>query len=210
MGKKEESANKKREKEELDKVVLLFFWKKQLGNVLSNFFRGPIEIEDIDPATGSSILRSFSSGEHAFHGMKMHLVAKEVQDEERKIQLSQYGRKFEVAGDFDTLEGNQVKSKGGKSKNGMPLKVDELNIWGEKSVEIQRLICSYKFLHEQRVRDCLKTHRYKVLIHPSRVGLHNVHKCVWEGRGSIVDGGLVIKGGNMLGKIWMKIRDELL
>jgi hypothetical protein len=34
-----------------------------------------------------------------------------------------------------------------------------------------------------------------------------VRSRLWEGRGRVIDGKMVVLGGNMLGNIWMKIRD---
>jgi predicted NAD-dependent protein-ADP-ribosyltransferase YbiA (DUF1768 family) len=203
MEKKEHAAQKKMEKEAIDNLVLSFFFAKKIGTELSNFYMCPIEIEF------SGTVRCFSSGEKAFHGMKYIVISKELIDEVRKSQLSVYGSHFEVNGLFDMLNGPQVKAKGGR--NGMRLEMDELSIWGEKCVAIQRQICTYKFLHEEKVRVCLQTHKYKVLIHPAlRVSLGKMKNCVWEGRGMIVEGELVILGGNMLGKIWMEIRDKFM
>ena len=41
-----------------------------------------------------------------------------------------------------------------------------------------------------------------------RCNREKVKNRLWEGRGEICDDKLVVLGGNMLGNIWMEIRDS--
>jgi hypothetical protein len=41
-----------------------------------------------------------------------------------------------------------------------------------------------------------------------RCSEEKVKSRLWEGKGVIVDGNVKVIGGNMLGNLWMKIRDK--
>ena len=65
----------------------------------------------------------------------------------------------------------------------------------------------YKYKNSQLVRDVLQKTKGKVLIHPAmRMNIKKVPNCLWEGR-YIKEENKII-GRNMLGKIWMDIRDN--
>ena len=93
--------------------VLNFFGKKKEGRELSNFWEGRVEVDG----------RIYGSGEGAFHGSK-YIEVSNVNEGERKSKLEKYGRKFEIDGEFGSMDGTELKKKGGKK--GMMLNEDEI------------------------------------------------------------------------------------
>ena len=177
--------------------VLKFFSKSKEGKELSNFYKGNVIIDD----------RLYNCGESAFHGSK-YIVVSDMKNLpiKRKCLLLEYGRKFEVGGDFGDLDGSQLKSKGGKK--GLMLTMEELKYWDIKSDVIQIKICQYKYDTNHRIREIINDSKGRYLVHSAlRLSLENVKKRKWEGRIVIEDGKPVLYGGNKLGCIWMKIRD---
>ena len=177
--------------------ILKFFGKSKEGKVLSNFHKEKVVIDG----------REYNCGEGAFHGCK-YIVLSNMEDGtmERKKLLLEYGRKFEIGGEFGDFDGGKMKSKGGKK--GLMLTMDELKYWNIMSDEIQMKICKYKYENDERVKEVLNCSKGRVLIHPAlRVSLENVKKRKWEGRDVIEDGKMVVYGGNRLGCIWMELRD---
>jgi hypothetical protein len=123
------------------------------------------------------------------------------------LLLIEYGRKFEIGGEFGDLDGNKLKSKGGKK--GLLLSIEELKYWDRMSDIIQWKICEYKYENDDRVREVLCNSRGRLLLHPAlRVSLEKVKMRKWEGRVIEEDDEIVVYGGNKLGWIWMEIRDR--
>ena len=171
--------------------VFNFFGKKKEGRELSNFWEGRVEVDG----------RVYGSGEGAFHGSKYIEVSK-VSEGERRGLLEEYGRKFEIGEEFGSMNGGELKKKGGIK--GMKLNEDEIGVWNRMGVVVQEKICRYKYDNYEVVKEVLESSRNKILVHPAmRCNDEKVRSRLWEGR--VVDG--VILGGNMLGNIWMKIRD---
>ena len=182
----------------MNKSVLKFFGKSKEGKELSNFYKVNVVIDG----------REYNCGESAFHGNKYIVVSNmENVTTERKCVLLEYGRKFEIDGEFGDFDGGKLKSKGGKK--GLMLTTEELKYWDIMSDEIQIKICKYKYDTDYRIRELLNDSKGRFLLHPAlRVSLENVKKRKWEGRCVIEDGKMIVYGGNRLGCIWMKIRDE--
>tara|TARA_B100001758_G_scaffold146789_1_gene126500 strand:+ start:470 stop:1000 length:531 start_codon:yes stop_codon:yes gene_type:complete len=171
--------------------VFNFFGKKKEGRELSNFWERRVEVDG----------RVYGSGEAAFHGSKYIEVSK-VSEGERRGLLEEYGRKFEIGEEFGSMNGGELKKKGGIK--GMKLNEDEIGVWNRMGVVVQEKICRYKYDNYEVVKEVLESSRNKILVHPAmRCNDEKVRSRLWEGR--VVDG--VILGGNMLGNIWMKIRD---
>ena len=79
--------------------VLNFTGRNKNGlEVLSNFYKGKIEING----------NSYSCGESAFHGEK-YLVLSRFKENERKIELENYGNKFVLMGEFSSLPSASIK-----------------------------------------------------------------------------------------------------
>ncbi len=171
--------------------VFNFFGRKIEGRELSNFWEGMVEVDG----------RVYGSGEGACHGSKYIEVSK-VNEGERKSILEESGRKFEIGEEFGSMSGGDLKKKGGKK--GKELNEDEIGVWNRMGVVVQEKICRYKYENNEVVKEVLESSRNKILIHPAmRCNDEKVRSRLWEGR--VVDG--VMLGGNMLGNIWMKIRD---
>lgn len=185
----------------MDKVFT-FFAKKNLGKELSNFYECHVEI-----VLNDGSIKSYNSGESAYHGMKYITIANNICDENKKRILLEYSKKFELNGEFDKLTQNEIKRKGGK--NGLKLEKHELKIWENLSINIQKQICFYKYNNYSIVKEILNLTKGKILIHPAmRVNIEKVKEKLWEGRAIIKHTNeLEIIGQNMLGKIWMEIRD---
>ena len=177
-----------------------FFGKKKEGRELSNFYQGVVVLDNN---------RFYGSGEAAFHGSKYMKVGETANDHGRKQELYEYAKKFELGQDFSTLSENEIKKRGGKGKYGMKLGVNEIKRWEEACLDVQREICKYKYENDDDVRKVLDSTVGKVLIHPAmRCNREKVKNRLWEGRGEMCDGKLVVLGGNMLGNLWMEIRDS--
>ena len=166
---------------------------------MSNFYEGVIVLEHN---------RIYGSGEAAFHGSKYMKVGETTNDINRKQQLYEYAKKFELGQEFSSLTDNEIKKRGGKGKYGMKLELDEIKKWEEVCFDVQRKICKYKYENDHNVKKVLDSTIGKVLIHPAmRCSREKVKTRLWEGRGEMCDGKLIVLGGNMLGNIWMEIRN---
>ena len=183
-----------------EKMFFNFFSKKKEGRELSNFYEGVVVLDDE---------RRYGSGEAAFHGSKYMKVGDTTNEPNRKQELYEYAKKFELGQEFSSLPENEIKKRGGKGKHGMKLGLNEIKKWEEACLDVQREICKYKYENDDDVRRVLNSTTGKVLIHPAmRCNREKVKNRLWEGRGEICDGNLVVLGGNMLGNIWMEIRDS--
>lgn len=95
-------------------------------------------------------------------------------------------------------------------KKGLLLHSEELKLWETISIEVQDKICKWKFENCEEVRQDLLKSGNKILIHPAmRCSQAVLEKSrVWEGKGVVIDGKVVILGKNLLGKIWMELRRQ--
>ena len=182
------------EKKMLEEGVINFFSGKKEFRSLSNFWEKDVTVD------GSV----YESGEHAFHGEKYTRLGEICEDEDREKELLEYGQTFMKPSSYKT--GAMVKKMGGKT--GLLLTPQELKLWSTISVDVQNKICKYKFDNYEEVREDLLKSEGKLLVHPamrcSEAKLEST--CVWEGKGVIRDGKLVILGKNLLGNIWMSFR----
>ncbi len=187
------------DKKILSEGVMNFFFKKEECRSLSNFWECDVVIVDID----NGELREYSSGESCFHGEKFIRISKLCEDENRKRELLEYGRRF-LKGVCEN-NGNVVKKMG----RNFILNKEELEMWYILSVGVQIEICNYKFKNYEVVRNDLCKSMGKVLIHPAmRCSEEKVKTRMWEGKGIVVDGKIEVIGKNMLGNLWMKLRNE--
>jgi predicted NAD-dependent protein-ADP-ribosyltransferase YbiA (DUF1768 family) len=178
--------------------VFKFFYRKNEGRSLSNFWPCQIKIQD-----GEKI-REYNSGESCFHGEKFLRVATYCIDENRRKALMEYGYKF-GKGLFEK-EGIIAKKMG----RVFLLTQDELRFWAELSIQVQYEICRYKIENFDEVREDLQKTMGKILLHPAmRCSEEKVKTRIWEGKAIMVDGNIEILGKNLLGKIWMNLRDEI-
>lgn len=183
----------------MNRLVFNFNGRSKEGGVLSNFHRELVVVDG----------KSYPSGEASFQSAKYFEASKIAVDTKRKADLLEYSEKFEVGGAFGEMSSVEIKRKGGK-KEGLPLAAADLQSWDQTGIHVQKKICRYKFDNDVKVAQCLKNHMDKVLVHPSRVSDEKIVGRTWEGRGKIVDGEVVVLGGNVLGNLWMEIREELI
>lgn len=151
-----------------------FFFKKEEGRCLSNFWECLVSIQD-----GEEI-REYDSGESCFHGEKFVRIGK----------LMEYGSRF--------LRGVCVKDGGLIKKMGRKfiLSKEELELWYRLSVDVQIEICKYKYDNYKEVKEELVRSKGRVLIHPAmRCSEEKVKSRLWEGKGVVVDGKIEVIGG---------------
>jgi predicted NAD-dependent protein-ADP-ribosyltransferase YbiA (DUF1768 family) len=173
--------------------IINFFSGKKEYRSLSNFWEKDVIVHD----------RLYESGEHCFHGEK-YIRISEHSDTTRKKELIEYGNTFLKPSPYKT--GPIAKKMGGKK--GMLLTTTELKLWESISIHVQYDICNMKLEKYKEVRDDLIKSGDKILIHPAlRCSVEQLERSrVWEGKGIIKDGKVVVLGKNKLGNIWMELR----
>jgi len=181
-------------------TVTTFFSKKKEYRSLSNFWEQCVVIFAEDGET-----RTYQTGEHCFHGEKYIRLSQLCSGETRRALLLNYGVKFAEPSQYNA----PIKAKQMGGKRGLTLTASELDLWSNISTVVQQEICRYKRDNYQEVRDDLKKSGTSVLVHPAlRCKESDVRHRIWEGKGVIIDGQLVVFGENRLGKIWMGIRNS--
>ena len=75
-------------------------------------------------------------------------------------------------------------------------------------MDLQTEICKYKHDNYEEVRIELMKSKGRILIHPAmRCSEEKVKDRLWEGKAVIINGSIQVIGANMLGILWMNIRD---
>jgi len=190
------------DKKILKEGVINFFSKKREFRSLSNFWEMDVEI--IDEGKEGKEKRAYESGEHCFHGEKYIRLGNLCVDEGRKMELLEYGVRFFKPSLYKT--GAEVKKMGGKK--GLCLSRVEMGLWNSISLEVQMEICRFKLENYEEVRGDLLRSEGKILIHPAlRCSEEKLEReKIWEGKGVVRDGKIVVVGRNLLGNIWMDLR----
>jgi predicted NAD-dependent protein-ADP-ribosyltransferase YbiA (DUF1768 family) len=170
-----------------DLGVINFFSGKKEYRSLSNFWENDVVVDK----------RLYESGEHCFQGEKYTRLG-EICDEPRKSVLLEYGRTFMKPSPYTAAMAKKMGRR-------LVLTTTELEQWTSISIEVQHGICAWKWTHYEEVKHDLLKSGNKILIHPA-MRCSQPEKRLWEGKGVIVDGKLVILGKNMLGTIWMTYR----
>lgn len=172
------------------KDTITFFSGKKAFRSLSNFWENDVVIDG----------RVYESGEHAFHGEKFFRLG--LSGTDRALVLMDYAAKFIKPSGYTPA---MAKKMGGKK--GLLLTEEEQWQWSKISPEVQKEICEYKLIYEEVKQDLLQS-KGKLLVHPALRCSHP-EKCIWEGKATVVDGKTVILGKNLLGQIWMELRETL-
>ena len=129
--------------------------------------------------------RLYESGEHGYHGEKYFRLGNLCEDEERKQKMIEHSEGFLKPSIYKTC--SEAKKMGGK--RGFGLTGDEQQHWFIIGLEMKKAKLLWKHKNYQEVRaDLLKNKLEEV-------------------RRVVRDGELVILGKNMLGNIWMEIRE---
>lgn len=184
----------------LTQNVFNFFFKKEDGRCLSNFWECLIVIQDND----NGETREYNSGESCFHGEKFIRLGKLCENKDRKMDLINYGCRF--LKETGIKNGAIIKKMG----RGFILNQNELDLWYDLSIEVQKEICKYKYKNYQEIKYELGKNKDKILIHPAmRCSEEKIINRLWEGKGVVINGKIDVIGRNMLGKIWMSIRDSI-
>jgi len=188
------------DKKILKEHTINFFSKKKECRSLSNFWECKIIIQD----RNTSEIRDYDSGECYFHGEKFYLLGeKTINNEKRKKELIEYSKKF--LSDNCYQDGAKVKKMG----RNLILTNDELELWEQLKIDVQKEICEYKFENYEEVRNDLRNSGNKMLIHPALRCSEEKLKCNnLCGKGVVIDGKIEVIGENILGKIWMELRDK--
>jgi predicted NAD-dependent protein-ADP-ribosyltransferase YbiA (DUF1768 family) len=175
--------------------VITFCSKKEDYRSLSNFWEGLVVIDGE---------RVYESGEHAFHGEKYWELGEYCVEDDRKKKLKEYSRKFlKEVGCFKS----SLDAKRGGGKKGLKLNEEELRVWSNICIGVQRKICKYKLENYEVVRNDLMRSMGSTLIHSAmRCSDEKVMERLWEGRWVVRDGVGMVWGGNKLGECWMELR----
>lgn len=184
------------DKKILDANVVNFFSRKKEYRSLSNFWEKDVSIFHEEET------RIYESGEHCFHGEKYIRLGNLCRDENRKIILISHGKKIIKPSQFTSCA--IAKKAGGK--NGLLLNNEETENWEPISIEVQKEICQWKFENYEEVKSDLLKSGTKFLVHPAL----RCKSGVWNGKGVIRDGVVEIIGKNMIGNIWMEVRNYIL
>lgn len=186
------------EQNTLSNGVVNFFSGKKEYRSLSNFWENDIVIVD------GNKKRIYESGEHCFHGEKYIRLGGLCEDETRKRVLLDYGNTFMKPSNYKT--GAVAKKMGGKK--GLLLDTAELKLWSGIGIVVQHEICNWKFNNYEEVKQDLLKSGTKILIHPAmRCSQEKLETTrLWEGKGVVIDGKILVIGKNLLGKIWMEYR----
>jgi predicted NAD-dependent protein-ADP-ribosyltransferase YbiA (DUF1768 family) len=208
--KKKPQPKMSKEDEKLIESAVVYFDSKSKGDikVLSNFYKCDIKVDNT----------FYPSGEHAYHGQKYKQIAAEttnITGNKRKNELEDYADKFTSSGEFKDLFDGKIKTKGGKK--GMMLDEEERKLWsGSLGEKVQEEICQWKFDHCDKVKETLLATGDKTLVH--RKGRTNAiefsknekkqRDTIWEGLCVVEDGKVKVYGSNILGKVWMRIREK--
>ncbi len=149
--------------------------------------------------------RIYESGEHCFHGEKYTRLGQLSKDSNRKKVLLEYGQLFQKP----SLHTTPAIAKRMGGKKGLLLSQDELQLWNEISIGVQKEICTYKYDTYETVRSDLQKSGTKILIHPAmRCKQEELESRIWEGRAIFKDGRIIIIGKNTLGNLWMELRES--
>jgi predicted NAD-dependent protein-ADP-ribosyltransferase YbiA (DUF1768 family) len=180
----------------LQRGVVNFFSGKDAFRSLSNFWECSVLLDG----------REYESGEHAFHGEKYMRIGERCEDPVRRRVLLEYGGTFRRPSPYKTAA--VAKRMGGK--RGLELSSVELRAWDALSLDVQFAICQWKSSQYETVRDDLRKSIGKILIHPAlRCSEAKLASRVWEGKGVVQDGRIVVLGRNTLGRMWMQIREDM-
>jgi predicted NAD-dependent protein-ADP-ribosyltransferase YbiA (DUF1768 family) len=168
------------------KNLIQFNSESKNAQCLSNFAEISVKVND----------QYYKTGEHAFHGTKYRCAAKCTKSKERKKELLEYAKKFEWNGKFNT----PLEAKKAGGKKGLFLENYELEQWSDESIDVQKEICAYKYLHNEEVKETIDENENKYLLHQDNRAKTNT---LWGGKFDKKTDNII--GHNRLGLIWMNI-----
>lgn len=176
------------------------------ARLLSNFIGGPVTISYGLLAIDSANQVTYATGEHAFQAAKFVVVANKS-PRSRHRELTQYADMFEISkGEFPTA---LDAKRGGKA---FRLTSEELELWHQHTLEVQKQICQSKLEQSADLREFLVSSNEKYLLHFERSSGWSEYGGTFLSKDAspFRDGRCWLKGNNKLGCLWMDIRAALL
>lgn len=170
----------------MEQIPLEFYSKSKEGKCLSNF------ADLVVPFYGTT----YKTGEHAFHSIKFTAIAKLAGTSESDRQ--KLLRQAALVQSADTPLA--AKRLGGKGETGLELTEKQQAYWNSISESVQIQISMFKAKNHPIVAQTLELSGNRLLLHQeNRANQHTR----WGAR--IKDGTII--GQNLLGKVWMRVRD---
>jgi len=197
-----------------EKEYVMFYSKSADVNsrLLSNFSPNTICIDFAYLGVPHRSIATYPSGEHAFHGGKFKILsAQSTVSSARQEELLDHSRRFEGATLKDCHYTSAADAKYGGGRGGVQLTETELREWNICSMLLQEQICREK-LKEPEILEYLLSTDGKYLVHHEQAP-------GWPRYGAVVlsaedspynDGMRWMQGDNLLGEMWMTLREEIL
>lgn len=152
---------------------------------LSNFIGCQITIPF---HTGENL--TFPTAEHAFQASKFYLNGH-----------------YDYARTFTNINMSSAEAK--KAGKGLRLNQQELQNWNDLVKQVQNYICWEKMKNSPGLKEYLISTKGLYLLHHEALGRWSQYGGVFLEKSPFNDGRLWLKGDNLLGKIWMEIRDGM-
>jgi predicted NAD-dependent protein-ADP-ribosyltransferase YbiA (DUF1768 family) len=183
----------------------------EYSRTLSNFFVSPVCIDYTALSGKGGCICTYPTGEHAFHGGKFKLLGLQlVETDPRQEVLLSYSLLFEGESVTTCALPTPKEAKRAGGHAGLQLTLEELARWEQCSMKLQEQICREK-LKDAVTRKFLEGTRDRYLVH-YEAGVN------WPCYGATIltpedspfgDGRSWMKGDNLLGEVWMKLREEI-
>lgn len=166
--------------------------KDQRDQFFSNFIDGPVVI---NYSTGKVL--KYQTGEHAFQSAKFYLTGH-----------CDYARNFVIINNNESIYKTPSEAK--KAGKALRLNQTELDYWSNSCFRyIQYSICMYKINTIPGFKEYLISTKRKYLLHHEALGKWPIYGGVFLEKSPFSDQLLWLKGDNLLGKMWMEIRNSL-
>jgi predicted NAD-dependent protein-ADP-ribosyltransferase YbiA (DUF1768 family) len=194
-----------------DDDVITFYSKSARveARTLSNFSGHAVTIDYI--FAGMSKVCIYPTGEHAFQGGKFMILGSHAEtDSERQQELLRHASRFEGESTRPCMLKTPAAAKKAGGKGGIRLTDTELALWELHTMNLQEQICRQKLRYAD-VMEFLMCTGEKYLVHYERAtGWPRYGACVLAPEKSpFADGRRWLKGDNLLGEMWMRLRKEL-
>lgn len=182
------------------------------ARLLSNFSTHTVCI-DFSSLVGQSVgTATYPSGEHAFHGGKFVIISSQSGvSSSRRAELLAHSRLFEGVTLKDSRFTSAAAAKEAGGRSGIRLTATEMQNWDVQSMLLQEQICREK-LKDLEIQQFLQSTCERYLVHFERSrGWPRYGAMVHPAESSPCNDGMQwMKGDNLLGEMWMTIREELL
>jgi hypothetical protein len=181
--------------------VATFMFKKPEFQTLTNFWPCLVTITEKDD------VYQYSSGEHAFHGEKFRRLSKLSKNTSRKAELLRYSKQFLRCNDGGI---SALDAKRKSESAGLALTAEELTVWDKLSLKVQKEINGWKATIPEVRADLANTGKRKLVQTDIYTTEKDMEEKIWDGKAIVNEKGKVeIVGKNMMGRIWMEIREKM-